>query len=63
MSATKSILKKGEGHDTNKKKIVSFVLIDGGRRWSEKLQNPRKGKFDPEEKRLLIKSLGQCLVS
>lgn len=52
-----------------KKKKVSFVdkndeayvFVQGTRRWNEKLKNPRKGKFDPQEKRNLVQSLSQCL--
>lgn len=54
---------------SQEKKKVTFideygknaVLIEGDRRWNEKLKDPRKGKFDPAERRLLIQSLSQCL--
>lgn len=39
-----------------------YIVVEGGRRWNEKLKDPRKGKFDPAEKRLLIQSLSQCLT-
>lgn len=39
----------------------NYIVIEGGRKWNEKLKNQKKGKFDPTEKRHLMQSLGQEL--
>ncbi len=37
------------------------MVLGIDRKWNEKLKSPRKGKFDPQEKRTLIQNLSQCL--
>ena len=38
------------------------MIAIGNRKWREKLKNPKKGKFDIEEERALLKSFNMHIL-
>jgi hypothetical protein len=42
--------------------VLEVIIYDDSRKWDETLENPRKGKFTPEETKKLIRSLNQYLL-
>ena len=40
-----------------------IYLVGEERKWNDKIKNQKKGKFDPNEQRLLCDAVGQFLVT